>query len=43
MTPPQVVELGCVVGFWKMYNSVHEALHVPVEAALLGNVAFLDA
>ncbi len=43
MTPPQVVELGCVVGFWKMYNSVHEALHIPVEAALLGNVAFLDA
>jgi len=43
MTPPQVVELACVVGFWKMYNSVHEALHIPVEAALQGNVAFLDA
>ena len=43
MTPPQVVELACVVGFWKMYNSVHEAMHVPVEEALLGNVAFLDA
>ena len=43
MTPPQIVELACVVGFWKMYNSVHEAMHVPVEEALLGNVAFLDA
>ena len=43
MTPPQVVELACVVGFWKMYNSVHEALHIPVEEALQGNVAFLDA
>lgn len=43
MTPAQVVELGCVVGFWKMYNSIHEALHIPVEEALKGNIAFLDA
>jgi uncharacterized peroxidase-related enzyme len=43
MTPPQIVELACVVGFWKMYNSVHEALHIPIEEALQGNVAFLDA
>lgn len=43
MTPPQVVELACVVGFWKMYNSIHEALHIPIEEALQGNVAFLDA
>ena len=34
MTPPQIVELACVVGFWKMYNSVHEALHVPIEEEL---------
>lgn len=43
MTPPQTVELACVVGFWKMYNSIHEALHIPVEEALQGNVAFLEA
>lgn len=43
MTPPQAVELACVVGFWKMYNSNHEALHIPVEEALQGNVAFLGA
>ncbi len=43
MTPPQIVELACVVGFWKMYNSVHEAMHIPVEEALQGNAAFLDA
>ena len=43
MTPPQIVELACLVGFWKMYNSVHEAMHIPVEAALRGNVAFLEA
>ena len=43
MTPEQIVELGCVVGFWKMYNSIHEALHIPVEEALQGHVAFLDS
>ena len=43
MTPPQIVELACVVGFRKMYNSIHEALHIPIEEALQGNVAFLDA
>ena len=35
LTPPQIVELACVVGFWKMYNTIHESLGVPVEAALL--------
>lgn len=35
LTPPQVVELACVVGFWKMYNTIHESLGVPIEAALL--------
>ena len=43
MTPQQVIELACVVGFWKMYNSIHEALHIPIEEALQGNVAFLEA
>ena len=35
LTPPQAVELACVVGFWKMYNGIHESLGVPIEAALL--------
>ena len=35
LTPPQVVELACVVGFWKMYNGIHESLGVPIEGALL--------
>jgi uncharacterized peroxidase-related enzyme len=43
MTPPQIVELACVVGFWAMYNSIHEALHIPIEEALQGNAAFLGA
>src|SRR6266849_1755220 len=26
LTPPQSVELACVVGFWKFYNTVHDSL-----------------
>ena len=35
LTPPQIVELACVVGFWKFYNTVHDSLHIPVEFELL--------
>ena len=24
VTPPQIVDLVCVVGFLKMYNTIHE-------------------
>ena len=40
LTPPQVIELACVVGFWRMYNSIHESLYVPVEDELLGGRDF---
>lgn len=33
LTPPQIIELACVVGFWKFYNTVHDSLHIPVESA----------
>ena len=39
LTPPQVVELACVVGFWKMYNTIHESLYVPLETELIGDGA----
>lgn len=42
LTPPQVVELGCVVGFWKMYNTIHDSLHIPVESELLGDTGYVD-
>lgn len=34
LTPAQVVELAAVVGFWKMYNTIHDSLHIPIEAKL---------
>ena len=42
MTPPEIIELACVVGFWAMYNSIHEALHIPIEDELVGRACFLE-
>ena len=42
LTPPQIVELACVVGFWKFYNTVHDSLHIPVESELLGDTGYVD-
>jgi len=43
LTPPQIVELACVVGFWKFYNTVHDSLHIPVEEHLLNDTGYVDA
>src|SRR5258708_13326839 len=42
LTPPQIVELACVVGFWKFYNTVHDSLHIPVESQLLGDTGYVS-
>jgi alkylhydroperoxidase family enzyme len=42
LTPPQIVELACVVGFWKFYNAVHDSLHIPVEEHLLNDTRYVD-
>lgn len=43
LSPPQIVELACVVGFWKFYNTVHDSLHIPVEEHLLNDTRYVDA
>jgi uncharacterized peroxidase-related enzyme len=43
LTPPQIVELACVVGFWKMYNTIHDALRVPLEEHLQVNAGYVKA
>jgi uncharacterized peroxidase-related enzyme len=43
LTPPQVVELACVVGFWKMYNTIHDSLRVPIEKHLAAETGYVDA
>jgi len=42
LTPPQIVELACVVGFWKMYNTIHDALRIPIEAHLMEQAGYVD-
>lgn len=41
LTPPQIVELACLIGFWKLYNTVHDCLKVPVEADLLSQTGYV--
>jgi alkylhydroperoxidase family enzyme len=42
LTPPQIIELACLVGFWKFYNTVHDSLHIPVESQLLADTGYVD-
>jgi alkylhydroperoxidase family enzyme len=42
LTPPQIVELACLAGFWKFYNTVHDSLHIPVESQLLQDTGYVD-
>jgi len=42
LKPEQIVELACVVGFWKFYNTVHDSLHIPVEEHLLSDTRYVD-
>ena len=41
LTPPQIMELACVIGFWKFYNTVHDSLHIPVEQHLLADTGYV--
>jgi alkylhydroperoxidase family enzyme len=42
LSPAQIVELACLVGFWKFYNAVHDSLHIPVEEHLLNDTRYVD-
>ncbi|MGA7796108.1 MAG: hypothetical protein WCA19_24000 [Candidatus Acidiferrales bacterium] len=42
LTPPQIIELACVVGFWKMYNTIHDSLRIPIEAHLQEQTGYVD-
>lgn len=34
-SPPEVMQIVCLVGFWKMYNTMHTAMDVPLEDPVL--------
>jgi uncharacterized peroxidase-related enzyme len=41
-TPEQVMEIVLVMGFWKMYNTMHTAMGVPIEDPVLDQVGWVD-
>ncbi len=43
LSPAQIVELSAVVGFWKLYNTIHSGLKVPLEAHLLEFSGWINA
>jgi hypothetical protein len=43
MSAAQIVELGCVVSMWKFFNTMHDSLHIPSEAALSKYSGFIAA
>jgi len=42
LSPPQIVELAAVVGFWKLYNTIHDSLNIPIESHLHDYMGFVD-
>jgi len=43
LSPAQIVELAAVVGFWKLYNTIHSGLKVPLEEHLLEFSGWINA
>jgi uncharacterized peroxidase-related enzyme len=43
LTPAQIIELACVTGFWKMYNTIHDSLRIPIEAHLVDDAEYINA
>ena len=41
-TPSEVMEIVLVVGFWKMYNTMHSAMAAPLEDPVLGYERWAD-
>ena len=41
LTPPQIIELACVVGFTNLQHR-HDSLHIPVESTLLNDTGYVD-
>jgi alkylhydroperoxidase family enzyme len=34
LTPGQIIQLAAIVGMWKLFNTVHDSLHLPIEAQM---------
>ncbi len=41
-SPQEVMEIVTLVGFWKMYNTMHDAMNVPLEDPVLAYKCWVD-
>jgi uncharacterized peroxidase-related enzyme len=39
-SPPQIVEIAMVASFWKFYNTLHDALNIPIESHVLHDTGY---
>lgn len=39
-SPPQIVEIAMVASFWKFYNTLHDALNIPIENHVLHDTGY---
>lgn len=42
LTSAQLVELAAVVGMWKMINTIHDTLRLPIEESMLDHARYLE-
>jgi uncharacterized peroxidase-related enzyme len=42
LTSAQIVELAALVGLWKMINTIHDTLHLPIEEGMQDYARFLE-
>lgn len=41
-TPQEVMEIVLLIGFWKMYNTMHSAMNVPIEDPVLSYQCWVE-
>lgn len=42
LTPGQIVQLAAIVGMWKLFNTIHDSLHLPIEDDKIAYRHFFD-
>ncbi|MCB2072242.1 MAG: carboxymuconolactone decarboxylase family protein [Novosphingobium sp.] len=43
LSPGQIVQLAAIVGMWKLFNTIHDSLHLPIEEQKVPYRRFFDA
>ncbi len=43
LSPAQIVQLAAIVGMWKLFNTIHDSLHLPIEDTKMPYRHFFEA